>query len=258
MERLGDELCGMRIMPIRLNDDTHADPAQQRSASAVKKFMQSASVVAILAGTIALGSTAWSQSGKPAKPAADEARPHRVGLIDMAHVFKHYKKFDSLREELKIDISKSESQAKAMAQDLQKLQAELKELKEGSPDFAAKEKQFQGMTLEFESFRKATQREILKEESAIYHTVYMEVADAVRKYSTHYGYTLVLRFNREDLNPEDPQGLIQGMNRQVVFHQPEDDMTDSVLEHLNSKFQKANPTTPARPNREASNKKAPN
>ena len=64
----------------------------------------------------------------------------------------------------------------------------------------------------------------------------MEVADAVRKYSNHYKYTLVLRFNREDLNPEDPQGLIQGMNRQVVFHRPEDDMTDSVLSYLNGKF----------------------
>lgn len=176
----------------------------------------------------------------------------------MAHVFKHYKKFEALREDLKSQIGDSEGQAKAMAKSLQKLQAELKDLKEGSPEFAAKEKQFQQATLEFESFRKATQREILKEESAIYHQVYMEVSDAVKKYSTHYGYTLVLRFNREDLNPEDPQGLIQGMNRQVVFHHPEDDMTESVLEHLNAKFQKTAAAPATRPAREVSNKKAPN
>lgn len=225
----------------------------------MKKFLQSASLFAILAVAFALGNTAWSQSGKSSRPTTDEARPHRVGLIDMAHVFKHYKKFEALREDLKSQIGDSEGQAKAMAQSLQKLQAEMKELKEGSPEFASKEQQFQKATLEFESFRKSTQREILKEESAIYHTVYMEVADAVRKYSTHYGYTLVLRFNKEELNPEDPQGLIQGMNRQVVFHHPEDDMTESVLEHLNEKFKKSSSGTPAaRPPREASNKKAPN
>jgi outer membrane protein len=201
----------------------------------VKKFIQSASAVAVLAGVLSLGNTAWSQGGRGAAP-AEEGRPHRVGLIDMAHVFKNYKKFDSLREDLKAQIADSEKQAKAMAAEIKSVQDEMKQLKEGSPDFAKKEQDLAKMTAEFETFRRSTQREILKEESAIYHTVYMEVADAVRKYSNHYKYTLVLRFNREDLNPEDPQGLIQGMNRQVVFYLPEDDMTDSVLDYLNKKF----------------------
>lgn len=216
----------------------------------MKKFMQSASAVAILAGCLALGTPGWSQSGKPAKAPVDETHPHRVGLIDMAHVFKHYKKFESLREDLKAQIADSETQAKQMAEEIKSVQAQMKEHKEGSPEFAAKEQQLAKMTAEFETFRRSTQREILKEESAIYHTVYMEVADAVRRYSNHYGYTLVLRFNREDLNPEDPQGLIQGMNRQVVFHRPEDDMTDSVLDYLNKKFADGQ-TKAARPAREA-------
>jgi len=232
-----------------------ADPAQQRSASAVKKFMQSASVVAFIAGILALGNTAWSQAKKTGTPGASEdARQHRIGLIDMGHVFKNYKKFEALREDLKAEISQRETDRQGMEKNLQKMQVELKELKEGSPEFSAKEKQFQQSALEYESFRKATQREILKEESAIYHTVYLDVADAVRKYSTHYGYTLVLRFNREDLNPEDPQGLLQGMNRQVVFHDPQDDMTDAVLNHLNDKFEKS----ATRPPREASNRKPGN
>jgi Skp family chaperone for outer membrane proteins len=217
----------------------NVQPAQQRSASAVKKIISSASAVAVLAGILSLGNTVWSQSAKPAreaKAAAAESRPHKVGLIDMAYVFKNYKKFEYLREDLKAQIAESELQAKQMAEEIKGLQAEMKELKEGSDQFSAKEKKLAELSAKFETFRRATQREILKEESAIYHTIYMEVADAVKRYSKYYGYTLVLRFNREDLNPEDPQGLIQGMNRQVVFHQQEDDMTDSVLDHLNQKF----------------------
>lgn len=204
----------------------------------MKKLITSLSVVAVLASLLSLSGTVWSQTGdkKPGKPAAGDARPHRVGLIDMAHVFKHYKKFDAMREDLKEKIAESETKAKQMAEQIKAMQAELKDLKEGSPEFTAKEQKANKLTLDFESFRRATQRDILKEESGIYHTVYMEVADAVKKYSKYYGYTLVLRFNREDLNPEDPQGLIQGMNRQVVYHQQEDDMTESVLQHLNEKF----------------------
>jgi len=229
------------------------DPAQQRSALAVKKLFPSLCAVAILAGLLTLGSNAWSQTAaKPAKDAAaakpaEDSRPHRVGLIDMAHVFKHYKKFDSLREDLKSQIGGSEEQAKELAEQIKKLQLEMKELKEGTPEFTAKEQKMNKLALDFESFRKSTQREILKEESKIYHTVYMEVSDAVKKYSKYYGYTLVLRFNREDLNPEDPQGLIQGMNRQVVFHRNEDDMTESVLAHLNDKFAEGNGGAAAAP-----------
>jgi outer membrane protein len=222
-------------------------PAQQRSALAVKKLIPSVCAIAILAGLLTLGNNVWSQTGKPAaRPAAgasaavaDDAKPHKVGLIDMAHVFKNYKKFESLREELKGQIAGSEDQAKEMAGKIKKLQDELKTLKEGSDDFTKKEQAMNKLALDFDSFRKSTQREILKAESEIYHQVYMEVSDAVRKYSKYYGYTLVLRFNREELNKDDPQGLIQGMNRQVVFHRDEDDMTESVLVHLNEQFEKA-------------------
>jgi hypothetical protein len=34
-----------------------------------------------------------------------------------------------------------------------------------------------------------------------------------------------------------------------VFHQPEDDMTDSVLAHLNDKFKEGNPAAETRPAR---------
>ncbi len=186
----------------------------------MKKLISSVCAVAVLTGVLNI---AWSQTAKPprdtaggaaAPKTADDNRPHRVGLIDMAYVFKNYKKFDFLREDLKSKIAGSEEEAKLLAEQIKKLQLEMKELKEGHPDFTAKEKQLTKLTADFESFRRSTQREILKAESEIYHTVYMEVSDAVKKYSKYYGYTLVLRFNRDELNAEDPQGLIQGMNRQ--------------------------------------------
>lgn len=215
----------------------------------MKKLILSASSIACLAGLLSLGNTAWSDPGKgaPREAASKDSRPHKVGLIDMAFVFKKYKKFDALREDLKAQIGDSEIEAKNMAEKIKALQSELKSLKEGAPEFDAKEKQLAAISAQFETFRRSTQRDILKEESKIYHTIYMEVADAVRKYSKHYEYTLVLRFNREDLNPEDPQGLIQGMNRQVVYYLQEDDMTDSVLDYLNKKFDDGAPPAAAKP-----------
>jgi len=197
----------------------------------VKKLILSSLTVAILA-TLSFS----VQNAQAQGTATKKATVHKVGLIDMAHVFKEYTKFKALREGLKAEITQSDTEAKAKAADVQKIQEKLKQLKQGSPDFLTTEKQLAQAASNFEAFRKVAQRDFLRKEAGIYHTVYMEVADAVQKYADVYYYTLIIRFNREDLDSADPQKLIQGMNRQVVFHRPEDDITLSVLDFLNRKY----------------------
>ena len=86
----------------------------------MKKVIVSASVIALLAGVLALTGDAWSQNKEPAAAATNI--PHKVGLIDMAYVFKNYKKFESLREDLKVEISESEEKAKEMQKGIVELQ----------------------------------------------------------------------------------------------------------------------------------------
>jgi Skp family chaperone for outer membrane proteins len=207
----------------------------------VKNLVMSASAVALSAVLFCGAERAWGQAnqggGAAAAPAA--SAPHKVALIDMAYVFKNYKKFENLREDLKSEITQSEEEAKSKAMALQEMQKKMKTFAEGSQEFTAAEGQLAKASAEFEAFRRAAQREFLKKESQIYHTVYMETADAVAMYAKYYNYTLVMRFNREDLDTENAQKLIEGMNRQVVFHRPEDDITLSVTEYLNKKFDKA-------------------
>ena len=185
----------------------------------MKKVIVSVSVIALLAGVLALTGDAWSQQGKKEDSAAAAAAtniPHKVGLIDMAFVFKNYKKFETLREDLKVEIAQSEEQAKEMQKEIVEYQQKLKDLKEG---------------------------EFLKKESQIYLQVYNEVSRMVEKYATHFNYTLIIRFNREDLDTENPQALLQGMNRQVVYYRPNEDITTPVLESLNKRLD----TTPKAP-----------
>lgn len=191
-----------------------------------------------------------SASGQPAKGAADDV-VHKVGLIDMGHIFNEYTKLKMLKEEYTLDMQESETRAKGMVKKIQDLQSQLKELKEGSPEYTELEQKFAKFTSEFDTFRKVTQKDLLRKEAKMYHTVYLEVQDAVEKICKHYGYTLVLRFNKEDLNTTDPQKLIQGLNRQVVYHRNRDDMTGAVLKMINQQYEKANPaaasaTTPKR------------
>ncbi|MBA4031397.1 MAG: outer membrane chaperone Skp [Planctomyces sp.] len=198
-------------------------------------------VVALTGAMFGMGVSALAQA-----PAAEAGRAHKVALIDMAVIFKQYKKFEVLREDLKAEIEQSEVKAKEMATNLQGLQQKMKSFKEGSPEFTSAEKQLATASAEFEAFRRSAQRDFLKKESEIYHTVYLEVTDAVAKYAQYYKYTLVLRFSSEELDRDNPQGLIQGMNRQVVYFEAENDITQPVLKYLNQKFGGASgaPATP--------------
>ena len=58
----------------------------------------------------------------------------------MARVFKNYKKFEAMREELKGDLTKSEEQFKPMAEQIKKEQTELKGFKEGTEEYSRSRK----------------------------------------------------------------------------------------------------------------------
>jgi len=199
----------------------------------VKKMILSATVMAVLVGFIGI---ARSQN-----EAGAESTPHKVGLIDMARVFKDYKKFKVLREDLKGEIAQSDLKIKQMTAQLQQLKAEAESFKPATPERVKREDAMVKLQAEFQAFRANAQRKFLRKESQIYKTVYLEATDVVKKYAEYYKYTLVIRFNGEELNTEDPKQLIQSLNRQVVYHRPEDDITDSVLEYLNRKYPQAAP-----------------
>lgn len=196
----------------------------------MKRIINSVLAFAILTGSFTYIQTASAQ----AKPAA---QPHKVGLIDMAYVFQEYEKFKVLRLDLKSDIEKSDTKAKSFMTQSQKLQAQLKELKAGSAEYIRYEKQLVDLKGDFDSYRTSAQRDLMRAESKIYKEVYMDVSAAVKEFCKHYDYTLVMRFNRKSVDDSDaPNDIVQGMNRQVVFFQTQDDITDKVLMYLNKNY----------------------
>ncbi|MCA9079242.1 MAG: OmpH family outer membrane protein [Planctomycetaceae bacterium] len=191
-----------------------------------------------LAACVTVATLAFAQApSTPPKPAV----PHKVGLIDMAHIFKNYEKFTALTESLQKEIEASDNQAKQMLEALQAKQKLLTggTLVEGSPDFAKHEAELLDMQTNLETFRRKSQRDFLRKEADVYKTVYLEVEDAVKRYAEYYQYTLVLRFNRQNVDSaENPRDIISGMNRQVVFHRADEDITDPILSHLNGEWSK--------------------
>lgn len=174
-----------------------------------------------------------------AQPPAASQSGKTIGLIDMAHLFKEYKKFDDLRVQLRNDIKASDEQAKKMGEALQSLQKQLKggTFKEGSDEYSKREADLIAKSTQFDVFRKTQQREFLRRESKVYKEVYLEVVGAVGKYAEFYNYDVIVRFSRSAVDETDnAQELIQNMNRQVVWHNESIDITEKVLAFLNQQY----------------------
>ena len=170
-----------------------------------------------------------------------------VGLIDMAHVFQNYKKFEELRNTLQAEITKSDGEAKVLVERLQQGQEEIKQYTAGSQEYEQREKQLRVLKGEFDAFRAATQRRLARRESEMFKVIYADVTAAVELYAEHKGYTMVLRFNRKGIDEEmNPQAAVATMNKTVIYHQGQNDITEVVLRYLDDKYAKSAGGTPVR------------
>jgi Skp family chaperone for outer membrane proteins len=217
----------------------------QRSAFAVRKLLLTSAVLACVASVFvnAYGqgsATSGTKKAAPAAPATPAAEPpHKIALIDMGRVFKEYKKIEALKEDWKSEFSVNENQAKKLTTQIQNLVEEMKQFKPGSPEFIKLEKQHTQATAEFQSFQKNAQRDLVRKEADLLKTVYLEAMEVVGKFADRFGYTLVMRFNSDTFEGDDVNKFQLVMNRVIVYHRPEDDLTDGVIKYLNSTYDRS-------------------
>ncbi|MBL4884707.1 MAG: OmpH family outer membrane protein [Planctomycetaceae bacterium] len=175
-----------------------------------------------------------------AQTPAETQSKKSIGLIDMAHLFKEYKKFADKRDTLRNEIKGSDEQAKAMAEKLKTMQVQLKSgtFAEGSDEFNQLEANLITGATQFEAYKKTQQQRFLRSESKVYKEIYLEVIEVVGTYANYYNYDVIVRFNRSTVSETDSaQDLITNMNKQVVWHNQGIDITDQVLKFLNDRYQ---------------------
>ena len=90
-------------------------------------------------------------------------------------------------------------------------------------------------------FNKNERKRILRREAQLLKTIHGEIKGVVKRAADAWGYTLVLRFNSRASEAVTPNSVVGELQRQVVYHRPEDDITKPVIEYLNKQFLKQSP-----------------
>jgi Skp family chaperone for outer membrane proteins len=195
--------------------------------------------VVALACCIGLTAPAMGQT----QPAA-AATPVKIGLVDMARVFKEYNKFEDMRASLKAEMEVALAEAKKIAADAEKVKEELKLLKAGSADYIKREADLAQLSSNFETKRKLANVQYQRKEAEIFQDIYVDSVGVIKLYAEHFKFSMVMRFNSAELDKTNPSSLANGLNKLVIYHRPQDDITDAVIDYLNRKYTPVNPAVP--------------
>lgn len=195
----------------------------------MRKLILTATAFLCLAGGSYFLTDTWG------KDAVDEA-PHRIGLIDIGQVLSKYEKLKYRGAELQAEVEETRAQFKAQVKKFQEDQAMLKDLVEGTPDFAACEARVAKKGSELETKEKLTQLEFKRKQAKILHESYLEMQDAIEKFCTQFKFTVIIRFERADGTINDLNKVNKLLGQPVVYHRKKDDLTDGVVKYLNERF----------------------
>lgn len=197
------------------------------------------SVVA-LACCIGLTAPAMGQT----KPAAAPAGPVKIGLVDMTRVFNGYQKFADLRAALQADVKNTMGEGNQLKAQMEKIKEELKLLKPGSEEYIKREQDFAQIGSDLNAKGQLAKVQLQRKEAEIFQTIYGEATSVIKLYAEHFKYSMVMRFNSAEIDPEKPNTIVNGLNKLVIYHRPQDDITDAVIDYLNRKYTPAKPAVP--------------
>lgn len=154
-----------------------------------------------------------------------------VAVIDIAKVFETHPTFKGNLESLQQQAQRTEGELEAQRQQLNQRNKQLAELRVGSPQYLQMETDLARQTADLQVQARQKKKDLLQREALQYYGAYQEILTAIERIAQRHGIGLVLRYDSRSLNPEDPQSVMQGLQRGVIL-QRNLDITNLVIDDL--------------------------
>jgi len=159
-----------------------------------------------------------------------------VAVVDMDHVLDNHPSFtaqmEAMKEEYQKTMSSFEDRRKKMVTDLESLNTSLSP---DSPEFKKKQEGLVGQDsmLRLEVVNK--EKEFGERQARLILDTYTQIVQGVNGAAQYYKYDLVVRYSRKQaaqMNPKKPQTVMVGADREVIYFNPQHDLTDTVIAML--------------------------
>jgi Skp family chaperone for outer membrane proteins len=205
-----------------------------------KLVTRSFCLTALAAGLCVLHTAAPRAAAQPRQPA--QAAP-QIALVDLAYIFQNHIRFKALSEDLRRDVEAAEAELKQNKQTLQKMADSLEQFNRNSPEYRQIEEDIAKRTADIQVQVQKQKRDFFEQEAKMYYNVYQEVMEQVKYYADKHGIMLVMRFNGDPYDENDPQALQKELNKAVLYHNKTIDITPIILDAVNPSRQNNHPAS---------------
>jgi len=190
-------------------------------------------VLAFLAVVLVVALGAGTASGQaPGERAAPPPRVPEIVLIDVSKLFKDSVRFKQYMAELQTEMQKADEDLKLERDAIRKMMDGLKELKSGSQQYKQDDDEITArktrLTVEVERQRK----DFAKKEAKIWYAVYQRIQAAVEAYARANRIAVVLKFNSEVPDVENPEAVMRELQKPVLYYHEALDITGVIQRML--------------------------
>ncbi len=174
-----------------------------------------------------------------------------VAVVDLKYIFDNFPWFTAEKQRIDDDLKKAETEMQAEKTAAEQLKAKRDECRKGTPDYVTRDQQLIRAQTELNVKIQTTRKKFVEREANLYFNAYKTIVAQVESYAAYYGYSLVLRYNKDLLDADessDPRKVALALNKPVVWtkpntaqlHDPNNrDITNGVLEVLKQRYQPA-------------------
>lgn len=177
-----------------------------------------------------LATVAVAQQQTPS-PHANASR-FGVAVVDVSYIFKNYQSFRTQMDTMKSEMEAAEGELKKDRDSIQSKEEQAKQYNASSPEFKQIDEQIARLKADFNLKAGRIRKDFLEREAKVYYQTYLEVNNAVSYYAQQHNIGLVLRFNGDQIDPNQREDVLRAINKPVVA-QNNIDITPEILRLLN-------------------------
>jgi Skp family chaperone for outer membrane proteins len=187
-------------------------------------------VVAVSLCVVAQGVVAQNPSPAPAGRAAPV---QTIALLDVAYVFKNHNRFQAMNEEIQNDVKRFQAEVTVEKNAIGQLNERLQQFHPGMPEYKSLDDEITKRKVALTARHEVQMKEFMRRQMKTWCSAYKEVCDATDAYVQQHAIDMVVRFNGDPVDPEQPDSVKEFVGRQIVSYRSNLDITPEILKSLN-------------------------
>ena len=156
----------------------------------------------------------------------------KVAIVDVGAIFKQHTLFAGQLEALKAQADGFKAEALKAQQSLAQSAQALQVLKPDSDDYRAKQTELAQKAAALQVEQNGLMQKLMEKEAMLHFETYQQVNALISQYCDDRGIQLVLRYNKQEMDLDNPGSVMQRVNSSVIYHDPGNDITQAIVGQL--------------------------